>query len=85
MILAGIIVIIVAGVIIWRVSVKPEPAAVPSTATPEPQTLGGEIYNQVQNPGERLPETNVFEAAKNPFEKANTNPFKDVYKNPFSQ
>lgn len=48
---------------------------VPSLETRENQSLGAEIYSGVQNPGEKLPETN-------PFEKE-TNPLKGVYTNPF--
>ena len=52
-------------------------------APEQPQTLGGQIYEQIQNPAEKIPETNPYSAKVNPFEEAQTNPFKDVYKNPF--
>ena len=38
-------------------------------------SLGGQIYNQTQNPlKDKIPETNPF---------SKVNPFKGVYKNPF--
>ena len=50
----------------------------------ESQTLGGQIYDKVENPAEKLPETNPFkEANTNPFDESKTNPYKEVYKNPF--
>ncbi len=43
-----------------------------NTAT---SSLGGQIYNQTQNPlKDKIPETNPF---------GKVNPFKGVYKNPF--
>lgn len=48
-----------------------------------PVSLGEQIYGQVQNPAEKIPETNPYKAQTNPFEETKTNPFKDVYKNPF--
>lgn len=49
----------------------------------ETVSLGGQIYEQVQNPAEKIPETNPYSAKTNPFEEAKINPFENVYKNPF--
>lgn len=57
----------------------PEQVSVPE----ETQTLGGQIYEQIQNPIGQIIETNPFEAKTNPFEETKTNPFEGVYKNPF--
>lgn len=59
------------------------PASKQVSAPEETQTLGGQIYEQIQNPIGQIIETNPFEAKTNPFEETKTNPFKDVYKNPF--
>jgi flagellar basal body-associated protein FliL len=86
LILAIIVILaIAAGVYFWKFYKKPElPTPVPSVKTEEPQSLGGSISEQVQNPAEKLPQTNPFKEIKtNPFEGKETNPFKDVYKNPF--
>ena len=81
---AVIVVLIAIGFFVWWKYYRPAPVPAPAVPTAEePQTLGGQIYEQVQNPAERLPETNPFEAKVNPFEEAKTNPYKDVYKNPF--
>lgn len=50
---------------------------------PASLSLGGQIYEQVQNPAEKIPETNPYSAKTNPFEEAKTNPFENVYTNPF--
>lgn len=57
----------------------------PTVSPLEEQTpgLGGELYEQVQNPAEKLPETNPFQVETNPLEQAKTNPFEGLYKNPF--
>lgn len=55
----------------------------PEPAKEKPATLGGELFEKTNNPGEKIPSTNPYEAKTNPFEEAKTNPFKDVYKNPF--
>ncbi|MBI3638324.1 hypothetical protein HY227_01105 [Candidatus Wolfebacteria bacterium] len=50
----------------------------------ESKTLGGQIYDKVENPAQKLPETNPFKQANtNPFDESKTNPYKEVYKNPF--
>ena len=49
----------------------PTPANQPAET---PAGLGSEIYRNVQNPAEKIPDTN-------PFDK--TNPFPNAYKNPF--
>lgn len=67
---------------------KPQPAeqAQPLVLPPiqkEQAGFGGQVYEQVQSPAEKLPETNPFEAQTNPFEEVKTNPFEEGYKNPF--
>lgn len=81
----AVILIVALGFFVWWKYYKKASLPVPTTptATTTPQTLGGQIYEQVQNPAEKLPQTNPFEAKVNPFEEAKTNPYKDVYKNPF--
>jgi cell division protein FtsL len=81
-IIAGVVaaVLIASGLFVYKKYYKV------STSTPtkeEPTTLGGQIYEQVQNPAEKIPEINPYSAKTNPFEEAKTNPFKDIYKNPF--
>ncbi|OGM96428.1 MAG: hypothetical protein A3B86_03155 [Candidatus Yanofskybacteria bacterium RIFCSPHIGHO2_02_FULL_38_22b] len=56
----------------FRDLITPTPTPVPLE---ESKSLGEEI-NQVDNPAENLPQTNVFEETK-------TNPYTDAYKNPF--
>ncbi len=52
-------------------------------AAPAPN-VGGEIFEQVQNPlKDELPQTNPFKAEANPFQKTETNPFIGIYENPF--
>lgn len=81
-----IIIIFAAGFFAWQKYYKAEPAPTPSpVATEKLQTLGGEISKQVQNPAEKLPQTNPYEAKTNPFEETKTNPFEDLYKNPFGE
>ncbi|MBI2644185.1 MAG: hypothetical protein HYW95_01595 [Candidatus Wildermuthbacteria bacterium] len=63
---------------------KSEKAPAASPQAPA-RGLGSEIYQQVQNPGEKIPETNPFDAKTNPFGEAKTNPFKDTYTNPFEK
>lgn len=90
------IIIIIIGVVIAVLMVgffkkyynKIEPGLTPtptSIVTPkeEPQTLGGEISEQIENPTEKLPQVNPYEAKTNPFEETKTNPFENLYKNPF--
>lgn len=45
--------------------------------------LGGELYEDAQNPAEKLPETNPFETQINPLQQ--TNPFEKIYENPFNR
>lgn len=47
-----------------------------------PATLGGQVADQIQNPGSVVPDTNPYDTKTNPYE-AKVNPFKDVYQNPF--
>jgi len=69
---------------------KPQPAeqetSKPLVLPPiekEPVGFGGQVYEQVESPAEKLPETNPFEAQTNPFEEKKTNPFEEGYTNPF--
>ncbi|GEM_PF-2823623 len=48
------------------------------------QGLGGDLYDQIQNPAVEVPETNPFEAETNPFQQVKTNPFEN-YQNPFGE
>ena len=74
--------LIVSGFFVYK---KYYPKAPAPTPTEEPTTLGGQIYEQVQNPAEKIPETNPYSAKTNPFEEIETNPFKEIYKNPFGE
>lgn len=81
----GIIVIllIAMGIYFWKFYRRPA-AIIPSAQKiEEPQGLGNKIAEEVQNPAEKIPQTNPYETETNPFEETKTNPFKDVYKNPF--
>jgi len=40
-----------------------------------PKTLGEKIYQGLQNPGEKIPQTNPFKAKINVFEELKLNPF----------
>lgn len=83
--------ILMVGILIFvGLSGKPKPSETKQPGlSPAPQIkegeegLGGEIYEKVQNPGEKLPQVNPFEAQTNPFQEAKTNPFEGGYKNPF--
>lgn len=55
-----------------------------SEEQPQEQGLGGDLYDQVQNPVAEVPQTNPFEAETNPFQQAKTNPF-ESYQNPFGE
>jgi len=50
-----------------------------------PKTFGAKIYQMIQSPIEKIPQTNPFKVSINPFEELKINPFKDVYKNPFGE
>jgi flagellar basal body-associated protein FliL len=71
-------VLIVGGLFVYNKYYK-----APTLTKEEPTTLGGQIYEQVQNPAEKIPEINPYSAKTNPFEEAKTNPFEEIYKNPF--
>jgi len=51
----------------------------------EAKTFGEKIYQMIQNPAEKIPQTNPFKAKINPFEGLKINPFKDIYTNPFGE
>ncbi|MDO8560650.1 MAG: hypothetical protein Q7R91_00335 [bacterium] len=49
-----------------------------------------QFFGKVQNPMEKLPETNPFKVQSNPFSAdanplSSSNPFNEIYKNPFGQ
>jgi len=69
-------VVIIAALILVGVYFFFNPIYRSSAPIPASQSLGDEISNQVQDPAEKLPETN-------PFNQAKTNPYEDSYKNPF--
>ena len=41
----------------------------------EAKTFGEKIYQMIQNPAEKIPQTNPFKAKINPFEGLKINPF----------
>ena len=49
----------------------------------KPEGLGGELYNKVQSPTDKLPDSNPLENQPNPFGKTNINPLNGVQTNPF--
>ena len=84
LIIAIAIIVIALGVFFWFRYYRAAPISVPPPASTEKSAgLGSEISKQVQNPTDKLPETNPFQAKVNPFGDVKTNPYKDVYKNPF--
>lgn len=76
-IVAASIIVVVVGFYIWQKYYKVQPEI--------PQTLGGEISEQTQNPIEKIPQFNPYETKTNIFEEVKTNPFKNIYKNPFAK
>lgn len=73
---AAILAVILVGAGIWYWQRR-------RAAAPAPN-VGGEIFEQVQNPlKDELPQTNPFKAEANPFQKTETNPFIGIYENPF--
>ena len=84
LIIAIAIVVIALGIFFLWKYYRAAPISVPSPTSAEKSTgLGSEISKQVQNPTDKLPETNPFQAKVNPFGDVKTNPYKNVYKNPF--
>lgn len=51
------------------------PSPSPTPQATQPGGLGSEIYQEVEEPAEKVPQTNPFDAQVNPYE--------DAYKNPF--
>lgn len=45
--------------------------------------LGAQLFEDVDNPGGDIPQTNPFEDQANPFEEGETNPFSGGAPNPF--
>ncbi|MDO8470846.1 MAG: hypothetical protein Q7S63_02605 [bacterium] len=70
---------VVAGYFILKKLEKPQISPIEE----EQKGLGGELYEQSQNPAEQLPDTNPFQVKTNPLDQAKTNPFEGLYKNPF--
>ena len=83
LIIAVVIISVIVARIYWLGYYKATP--IPTAKEELPASLGGQIYGQIQNPAEKITETNPFEVKTNPFEETKTNPFKDIYKNPFTQ
>ncbi|MDI6883425.1 MAG: hypothetical protein QMC93_03120 [Patescibacteria group bacterium] len=84
-IISGVIVfaiLILAGFYIYQKKTAPFKEEVKKET---PSGLGGQIYEKIQNPAEKIPQTNPYKAKTNPFEETKTNPFKDVYRNPFGE
>lgn len=77
------IILIISGFFIYKKYFQKVSAPEQASAPEQPQTLGGQIYEQIKNPAEQITETNPFQVKTNPFEETKTNPFEDVYKNPF--
>ena len=58
-----------------RVTTEPE-ITIEFLEKEDPSTFGEEIYKMVQNPAEKIPQTNPFKTKINPFEGLRINPFK---------
>lgn len=81
-----VVIILTAVFFIWQKYYKNQaPSQLLPATKEEPQTLGSKISEQIENPAEKLPQTNPYQTQTNPFEEAETNPFKEIYKNPFAQ
>ena len=81
-IVAGVILVALGAVAFYFTQKPEEEIQTAFPVEPQEQGLGGDLYDQVQNPAAEVPETNPFEAETNPFQQAKTNPF-DGYQNPF--
>jgi len=69
-----IIIVIIAGVVVYFVYSK----GIIKNPLQKSSSLGGQIFNKVQNPLQgKMPEVDAFQAE--------TNPFKDIYPNPFDR
>ena len=69
-----IIIVIIAGVVAYFVYSK----GIIKNPLQKSSSLGGQIFNKVQNPLQgKMPEVDAFQAE--------TNPFKDIYPNPFDR
>ena len=83
-VLAVAILLLVGGGIYYLTQQQPAvPVTPPVQVEEEPKGLGGDIYEQAQNPADSIPDTNPFEGKANPFEGIQTNPFEEGYTNPF--
>lgn len=80
-IIVALIIIISAGFYLWQKYYKIQ-SGTPQTLG---DILGGEIFEQMRNPIEKIPQSNPYKAKTNIFEEVKTNPFKDIYKNPFAK
>lgn len=77
-ILSLVLAVLVVGFLWWKYRIEPsqyDAAPLQSPFSGE-QDISEEISNTLQNPAEKLPESN-------PFENKETNPFSDAYRNPF--
>jgi len=80
-----IVILITGGFYAYKKYLAPKYLVPKEEQKKEPIGLGGQIYEQVQNPVEKIPETNPYSAKTNPFEEAKTNPFENIYTNPFGE
>lgn len=79
----------VGGFFVYQNYSTPSPQVEQDEQVPEPLTeeeeagLGAQLYEDVNNPGGNVPETNPFQQQVNPFEEGETNPFSGGAPNPF--
>jgi len=73
------------GVFVWK-SIQQHPdnsSLIETSEETTEESLGGEIYEEVETPAGALPETNPLDADTNPFGDSSVNPFEGL--NPFGQ
>jgi hypothetical protein len=75
MIIVAVVLIAVVGYLVYKYKFK-------SSVLNSPATFGGQISDQIQNPGSAVPDANPYDTKTNPYE-AKVNPFRDTYQNPF--
>lgn len=73
--IVAVVVIAVLGYLAYKYKFK-------SAEFDAPATLGDKVSDQIQNPGDVVPDANPYDTKVNPYE-AKTNPFRDTYQNPF--
>lgn len=80
LIIAAIAVVVAAAAVFWWWRQTKEQVVAP---TPTPGGMGSELYQKVENPGEKLPEVNPLGNKPDTNPLSETNPFKNVKTNPF--